>query len=242
MNAYTYKGGMCLPIILALSLMSMIAAHMANAQVEPGARSPRPAESEARVKGINESDDKFVKDAVAKFGDRRAASQAMALQGWSAMRESKVELALRRFNESRLLDPKNYLAYWGRGAVLSEQGKLREAIEQLEIATELIGDSDERINLLADVGALYSQYAATLPPDAELERARAFVTANQRFTESLEISPDYARSWREWAISLYHQERFSEAWIKAERAIELKAEAFPANFLERLKEKVSYKE
>ena len=39
-----------------------------------------------------------------------------------------------------LLNPKNYQAFWGFGAVLSEQGKLAEAIEQLETARELIDD------------------------------------------------------------------------------------------------------
>ena len=93
--------------------------------------------------------------------------------------------------------------------------------------------------LFRSMGALYSQYAARLAKDRELERARGFIAANQCFAESLEIDHDYARSWREWAISLYDQERFLEAWIKAQRAIELNAEPFPAGFLDALREKVS---
>ena len=58
------------------------------------------------------------------------------------------------------------------------------------------------------------------------------------FAESLEIDPNYAPSWREWAISLYRQERFSEAWIKAKRAQELKAEPFPTGFLKDLESKI----
>jgi tetratricopeptide (TPR) repeat protein len=191
------------------------------------------------AKSLNESDEAIIKNAIAKFGDREAASRALAVQGWMAIKESRVELASERFNESRLLNPKNYQAYWGIGAILSEQGKLSEAIEQLELARELIEDLNERVSLLSDLGALYSQYATRLPKERELERARAFVAANQRFTESLENDPDHARSWREWAISLYRQERLSEAWIKAQRAIELEAEPFPADFLDRLKRKTS---
>ena len=193
----------------------------------------------AGVGSVHETDEAFIQDAVSKFGDRRAASRALALQGWTSIRESKVDLALQRFKESRILNPKNYQAYWGYGAVLSEQGQLSEAIEQLEIARELIDDPGQRVSLLSDMGAVYSQYAARLPKDRELDRARGFVTANQRFAESLEIDPDHARSWREWAISLYQQERFLEAWIKAQRAIELKAEPFPADFLGGLREKIS---
>lgn len=233
------KARVCLPILIFCVATVFAPRSIFSAQKNLGDGIPLTGQPNGGGKGPNDSDETFIKEAIARFGGRRAASQALALQGWSSIRESRVDLAVRRFNEARLLDPKNYQAYWGYGAVLSEQGKLSEAIEQLEIARELIDESEERVSLLADMGALYSQYAANLPKDGELERARGFVTANQRFTESLEIDPDYARSWREWAISLYHQERFSEAWIKAQRAIELKAEPFPVNFLNRLKEKIS---
>jgi tetratricopeptide (TPR) repeat protein len=214
-------------------------AHEAAAQDGHGdATVARPSDS-ASDEQLNNSDEAFIKDGVAEFGDRRAASRALALQGWVSMRESKIDLALQRFRESRLLDPKNYQAYWGYGAVLSEEGRLSEAIEQLEIARELIGGSGDELSLLSDMGALYSQYAARLAKDRELERARGFIAANQCFAESLEMDHNYARSWREWAISLYDQQRFSEAWIKAQRAIELKADPFPRGFLNALQEKVS---
>ncbi len=193
----------------------------------------------AGVKSLDEGDEAFVKDAIVKFGDRRAASRALALEGWIFMRDANVELALRRFNQSRLLNSRNYQAYWGYGAILSAQGKLSEAIEQLEIARELIDEPDERVSLLSDMGSVYSEYAARLSRERELERAGGFVNANQRFAESLEIDPHYARSWREWAMSLYQQERFSEAWIKAQRALELKAEPFPGDFLNSLRQKMS---
>jgi hypothetical protein len=38
---------------------------------------------------------------------------------------------------------------------------------------------------------------------------------------------------------LYEQERYSEAWLRAKRAIELKAQPFPPNFLESLRKKVA---
>jgi hypothetical protein len=90
-----------------------------------------------------------------------------------------------------------------------------------------------------DVGAVHSEFASRLPGDKELDRAHHFSVANQRFAESLEMEPNYAAGWREWAISLYRQERYNEAWLKAKRAMELKAEAFPAGFLKNLENKVS---
>jgi hypothetical protein len=92
--------------------------------------------------------------------------------------------------------------------------------------------------LLCDLGAVHSAYAARLPADRQLERAQQFVLANNRFTESLDNDPTFAQSWREWAISLYDQERYSEAWIRVKKARELDAEPFPPEFLEKLSAKM----
>ena len=183
-------------------------------------------------------DEDFVRASVAKYGSRQYASKAFAAQGWKLLRNNQRELALEDFIRSWQLDDKNYQAFWGFGAILSEQGKLAEAIEQLEIARELNDDSSQRVQLLTDVGILHSEYATRIPPADQLGRAHRFVLANNRFAESLELDKYDAASWRAWAISLYAQERYSEAWIKAKRAMDLKAEPFPAGFLTRLGEKM----
>jgi hypothetical protein len=77
-----------------------------------------------------------------------------------------------------------------------------------------------------------------MPADKQLERAHHFVVANNRFTESLELNPKYAPSWREWAMSLYDQERYSEAWVRVRQARALQAEPFPPEFLKKLSEKM----
>jgi tetratricopeptide (TPR) repeat protein len=192
-----------------------------------------------RPENLKKADETFVRDATLKFGTRAAASRAMAAQGWAAMRNRNLDLAIERFNQSWLLNSKNYQAFWGFGAVLSERGKVAEAIEQLGTARELIDDSAQITALLSDVGAVNSEYAAHLPAGKQLERAHHFVVANQAFAESLDRDPNYAASWREWAISLYQQQRYSEALVKAQRAKELKAEPFPLQFLEDLQKKLS---
>ena len=191
-----------------------------------------------RPENLKKIDEDFIRDATFRFGSRQAASRALAEQGWASVRRGMFDVAMRRFNEAWLLNPKNYQAFWGFGAVLSEQGKLAEAIEQLETARELIDDPQQRSALLSDLGAVHSAYGARLPADKQLDRAQHFITANNRFAESLEMDPNYSRSWREWAFSLYEQERYSEAWVKAKRAMELNSEPFPANFLDSLKKKV----
>jgi len=192
----------------------------------------------ARSPSQKQADEAFIRDNTLRYKSRPAASNAFAAQGWTAWRAKQPDAAMLRFNHAWLLNPKNYSAFWGFGAVLSQRGRLLEAIEYLETARELIDDPIQRPALLADLGNLHSEYAARLGSDKQLERAQHFVMANSRFTESLENDPKFASGWREWAISLYDQERYSEAWVKAKRARDLKAEPFPPEFLKKLSAKM----
>jgi tetratricopeptide (TPR) repeat protein len=200
-----------------------------------------PVHSDPRVSPsipLKNADEDFIGASVAKYGSRTSASKAFAAQGWKLMRNNQRELALQDFIRAWQLDSKNYQAFWGFGAILSDQGKIKEAIEQLEMARELNDDSSQRVQLLTDLGILHSEYATRMPSGDQLGRAHRFVLANNRFAESIEIDQNDAASWRAWAISLYAQERYSEAWIKAKRAMDLKAEPFPSEFLKRLRQKV----
>jgi tetratricopeptide (TPR) repeat protein len=218
-----------------------------SAKVEPACGAPNQAQQGLPIYSQPETgqsiplktpDEAFIRDAVTKYGSRETASEIFAAQAWGLMRDNKRESALQHFIHAWQLNDKNYQAFWGFGAVLSEQGKLAEAIEQLEMARELNNDSSGRVRLLTDLGTLHSEFARRIPPDNQLDRAHRFVLANSRFAESLEIDPDDAASWRAWAISLDAQERYSEAWIKAKRALDLNAEPFPAGFLKGLREKM----
>ena len=191
-----------------------------------------------RPENLKKADEDFIRDATLRFGNRVAGSNALAAQGWTAIRGRQADVAMQRFNEAWLLNAKNYRVFWGFGALMSERGRLAEALEQLETARQLVDDPAQRVALLCDLGTVHSEYATRLPADRQLERAQHFVLANSRFTESLENDPKYAMSWREWAISLYEQERYSEAWVKVRQARENRAEPFPPDFLKKLAAKM----
>lgn len=187
---------------------------------------------------LKKADEDFIRDNTLRFGNRNAGSNALAAQGWTAVRVKQPDVAMQRFNQAWLLNPKNFRVFWGFGALASERGRLQEALEHLERARELLDDPAQRVALLCDLGTVHSEYAARLPADRQLERAQHFVIANSRFTESLDNDPTYAMSWREWAMSLYEQERYSEAWVKVKQARENRAEPFPPEFLKKLSAKM----
>lgn len=191
-----------------------------------------------RPENLKKADEDFIRDSTLRFGSRAAGSNALATQAWTAIRAKQPDVAMQRFNQAWLLNPKNYRVFWGFGALMSERGRLAEALEHLETARQLLDDPAQRVALLCDLGTVHSEYAVRLPADRQLERAQHFVLANSRFTESLENDPKYAMSWREWAISLYDQERYSEAWVKVKQARENRAEPFPPEFLKKLSAKM----
>ena len=193
----------------------------------------------ARPENLKSADEAFIRDNTLRFKTRQAASVALATQGWNALRGKQLGAAMLSFNQAWLMNPKYYAAFWGFGAVLSVQGRLAEALEQLETARELLDEPAQRSALLADLATLHSEYAASLPASQQLERAQRFVVANNRFTDCLENDSSFAGGWREWAISLYQQERYSEAWARVKRARELRAEPFPPDFLKKLSEKMA---
>jgi tetratricopeptide (TPR) repeat protein len=225
-----------LALCLHLTIFLAFTSSATYAENEPGKR-PMFGQPDL-IRPDPKIDEAFVQEAASKHPDREAASRAVAAQGWTQLREGKTELALQSFYGAWLLNAKNYQPFWGYGAILTERGKFLEAIDQLYIARELIDDPKEIVPLLLDMGIVNSTYAAGLPKDKQLERAHYFVRANQCFTESLETDPGYAAGWRAWALSLYAQERYSEAAIKAQRAQELKAEPFPVNFFRDLKKNI----
>ena len=230
---------LCLMLLTGSLVVFWVSGGAAQSDGDATAKLPMYGQPEIpRSEELKKNDEAVIRDASFRFGSRGAASRALSDQGWASVKKGMLDFAMRRFNEAWLLNPKNYQVFWGFGAVLSEQGKLTAAIEQLETARELVDDPRQRVFLLADLGTVHSVYGVRLPAERQLDRAQHFVIANNRFAESLEIDPNNARSWRDWAISLYEQERYSEAWVKAKRAMELRAQPFPDNFLENLKKKV----
>jgi tetratricopeptide (TPR) repeat protein len=234
LRGFGFEGLLVFGMVLSLIGFAPAAETADNPDTLPMFGQPKVARSPSQ----KQADESFIRDNTLRYKNRQAASSAFAAQGWTALRAKQLDAAMLRFNHAWLLNAKNYSAFWGFGAILSERGRLLEAIEYLETARELIDDPTQRPALLADLGNLHSEYAARLGADKQLERAQHFVMANSRFTESLENDPKFASGWREWAISLYDQERYSEAWVKAKRARDLKAEPFPPEFLKKLSAKM----
>lgn len=181
---------------------------------------------------LKQADEDFIKEVAGTIPDRKEASKIWWAQAEKFMAQGNIDLAMRRYNQSWLLDPDNYQPYWGFARVSLEQGKTAEAIEFLSKVKGLINDPFQEVALLADTGTAYTVMAETATG-----KDRYFSLANKNFAASTELDPKYANSWRRWAFSLFEQGKYSEAWVKVKRARELKARPFPESFINALSQK-----
>jgi tetratricopeptide (TPR) repeat protein len=176
------------------------------------------------------ADEDFINSVVSGFGTRKEASKAWWAQGERFMSQGNLDFAMRRYNQSWLLNPNNYQPYWGFARVQLEIGNVDDALKYLEKAESLIDDPYKKVALLADMGSAYTEKGIT--------DNSYFAKANSKFALSTKLDPEYPNSWRRWAFSLYKQEKYREAWEKVDRAENLKARSFPQAFLTALSEKL----
>lgn len=187
-----------------------------------------------RPTALKQADEDFIKEVTSTIPDRKEASKIWWTQAEKFMAQGNIDFAMRRYNQSWLLDPENYQPYWGFARVSLEHGKTAEAIGFLNKAKALINDPFQEVALLADTGTAYTAMAEAVTGQ---EREHYFTLANENFVASTKLDPKYANSQRRWAFSLYQQGNYSEAWVKVKRARELNAKPFPESFITALSQK-----
>lgn len=190
-----------------------------------------------RPEALKRADEDFVRQAAASLGSREAASKAWNAQAEEFMSKGDLDYAMRRYNQSWLLNPDNYHPYWGFGRVLLERDKLDEAIMYFEKAKQLINDPYQKVALLSDTGVAYLLKAVNFSADRANERARYFNLANQHFMESTKLDSTYTNAWERWADSLYREGKYAEAWEKTKKARLLGARV-SSSFIKNLENKM----
>ena len=179
---------------------------------------------------LKKADQDFIDKATSKFGSREQASKAWAVQGDKFMEELNFDYAMRRYNQSWLLDPNNYHPYWGFARITLNQDKVDESINFFKKAESLIDDTYQKPALLSDMGSAYT-YKGEYEPSY-------FIEANKKFAESIDLDPSYKEVWRRWAFSLYKQGDYQGAWEKVEKAESIGARPFSETFISNLESKL----
>ena len=185
---------------------------------------------------LQQADEAFIIQASSAFKSREEASMAWFNKGEQYMRQGDLDLAMRRYNQSWLLNPNYFGPYWGFARVMIRQGEIDEALTHISKAKALINDPYQEVALLTDMGVVYSLKALESP---ESEKHYYFNLANESFQKSINMDPTYPESWRYWAYSRLEQGKCEEARQNATQATKLGNVKISDSFMKSLNEKCS---
>jgi len=159
-------------------------------------------------------DDLFIESVTKNSGSRQLAAAKFAGEGWRQYQRSNLDGAMLRFNQAWLLDPKNFLPYWGFGAILMKLAKPEEAIPHYERSLSLIDIATEKPRLFNDSAKAYSLAASRGGPDASAWQAKA----ETLFQEAVQLDPKYSNAYRDWIAANVLHKKYSKAWEVVKRA------------------------
>jgi len=156
------------------------------------------------------ADEKFISGMDEDYhGDRKKASDDMAARGWQYLRTGDHSDAMRRFNQSWLLNNDNGTALWGMAAIEADAGKFDESLKLFAEAEKFVGGE---INFSVD-------YANAVAVAGVKRRNKGLLDdAFSRFERIYQIAPQNARNLKNWATTLFSLKRYTEAWAKVKLA------------------------
>jgi len=156
------------------------------------------------------ADEKFISGMDEDYhGDRKKASDDMAARGWQYLRAGDHSDAMRRFNQSWLLNNDNGTALWGMAAIEADAGKFDESLKLFAEAEKFIGGE---INFSVD------DANAVAIAGVKRRNKGLLDDAFSRFERIYQIAPQNARNLKNWATTLFSLKRYTEAWAKVKLA------------------------
>ena len=188
-----------------------------------------------RPEFLLKADQDFIAQAVAGFGTREKASDMWWRQAEEFMSKNNLDYAMRRYNQSWLLNQNNFKPYWGFGRVMLEWGDMDKSLFHFEKAIALCNDDYQRPALLTDVG---TAYVAKARRTTLIEGEALYQRADSLFEQAIRSDPKYGNVYKRWAMKWFYQEKYVEAWKMVFEARKLPDTIISPAFLKDLERKM----
>lgn len=182
---------------------------------------------------LKQLDHDFITSATEEIGSRKQAAKAYSYYGWRFYNNGELESAMRRFNQSWLLNPDSFIPYWGFGAVLLRQHHPNKAMTYFEKALSIIGNNGDRYRLLSDTAFAYVMQGYQVQSNKKAKEL--FQRANLLLSESIQLNPSFANAYRAWGLLLYLKGEYTLAKEKLKQALNLGAKPLPPKIINDLK-------
>jgi len=183
---------------------------------------------------LKAADEQFIANVSKEFGSRESASNRWVEQGVRYYRQDNYSMAMKRFNQAWLLNPKNPEAFWGFAIVYHDEGKDCEAKRQIDRALEL---NLSKPIALADAGSIYTLCAVSDNSLPQATKKQYFKKSDELYRKADAAAPNNDYISGNWAMSYYFRGDYAQSWEMVAKARRL-GWVFPGRFLDSLRQKM----
>ncbi len=170
-------------------------------------------------------DAKLIEEFTEEAGSREAASRKLMKVGWEYYDQGDLNTTMKRFNQAWLLNPNNADVFVGFGSVSLAHQDVDEAIDMFKKAIAL---HPKHAVALCSVGYAYQLKAHILQgPGAQ----QYLEQSDQAFQQGSQADPQEESCYSKWAVALFLQDRYQEAWEKIALARTLGGKTINSDFL-----------
>ena len=166
--------------------------------IEPMYDDPDPR----RGKSQKELDETLIKLIISQMGSREAAVAERVASAQIYFNSGYPNIAMRKFNQAWLLDPKNAKVYYGFGCILSSRKEFDGAIKMYTEAIEL---DPEYYEAYANRGLDYFN-------------KQALDKAILDFKKEIEIRPNEGQTYNDRAVAYFFREEYDKVWLGVHKA------------------------
>jgi tetratricopeptide (TPR) repeat protein len=190
------------------------------------------------VPELKKADEAFIESVSSAFGGRERAAKRWVDQAFAFYNHGDLDMAMKRFNQAWLLDPKNPEVYWGFGAVLHDRGLAFGAYD-MEMRAYKLGFRE--VSFLADLGRVSALRVVADASDAkelsQKQRTAYIAESEGYYEEAIKGGEKLGYIYDSWSSARFWAGDYPGAWEKLKIA---KAHGAGANerFLTMLSQKM----
>jgi tetratricopeptide (TPR) repeat protein len=186
------------------------------------------------------SDEVFIETATQSCGSRQKAAVVIFYEGGRYLSEGDLDNAMRRFNQSWLLDPENYMSYWGYGKIFMKKLMMEKSIGYFERSLLLIDLNpiadlaQNKPLLLTDVAIAYSIASIIDKSKAADYREKSY----NLFQKAIQLYPDFLPAYKVSIDFYILNKEYAKAWDVVHKARKAGIQDLPEKRLNELAEKM----
>ena len=151
-------------------------------------------------------DEEFIDTAMKEFTSREEAAKFYVARAWQHVWQDSLDIAMKRFNQAWLLDPRNPDCFWGFGVLTERKGNDTEAVRFLDLGLAL---DSTHVGINTEMATYFANKALTEKGPQAISDANEAVAYMERVVRH---HPEDTASYVTLATANYYAGHLYDAW------------------------------